>query len=50
MGRDHFRITCGLPVSTYFSAVKLKWMMTHVPGVQVGMWRGRAGDQWLLCI
>lgn len=26
--------SCGLPVSTYFSALKMKWMLTHVPAVQ----------------
>lgn len=32
--QDYFKPLCGLPVSTYFSALKLKWMMENVPEVQ----------------
>ncbi|XP_049947786.1 glycerol kinase-like [Schistocerca serialis cubense] len=32
--QDYFKPYCGLPVSTYFSALKLKWMMDHVPPVR----------------
>ena len=51
-GADRFRDATGLPVSTYFSATKLSWLLDHVPGA-----RGRAGrgelcfgtvDTWLL--
>ena len=32
---DYFRSVCGLPISTYFSAVKLRWLMENVPRVKV---------------
>ncbi|KAI9250635.1 glycerol kinase [Sporodiniella umbellata] len=31
---DVIRHLCGLPLSTYFSAVKLRWMLDHVPEVK----------------
>jgi glycerol kinase len=31
--RDCFRASCGLPISTYFSAVKLRWLLDNVPAV-----------------
>jgi len=33
-GKDRFRGTCGLPISTYFSAVKLTWLQRNVPEVR----------------
>lgn len=33
-GHDFSRDTCGLPCSTYFSAVKMKWMLENVPAVR----------------
>ena len=41
-GQDRFRATCGLPVSTYFSAVKLLWLMKNVPEVAQAIEDGRA--------
>jgi len=32
-GVDYFRESTGLPISTYFSAVKVKWMLENVKGV-----------------
>lgn len=32
-GRDAFRATTGLPVSPYFSAYKIVWLLKHVPAV-----------------
>lgn len=29
-GQDCLRELCGLPISTYFSAVKLKWLLENV--------------------
>lgn len=29
----HFASVCGLPISTYFSAVKLRWLLDNVPAV-----------------
>jgi glycerol kinase len=33
-GRTHFVEVCGLPISTYFSAVKLLWLMENVDAVK----------------
>jgi glycerol kinase len=33
-GHNAIRAMTGLPISTYFSAIKLKWMMHHHPAVQ----------------
>ncbi|HMD80953.1 MAG TPA: FGGY family carbohydrate kinase, partial [Anaerolineales bacterium] len=30
-GRDRFRDTTGLPLATYFSGPKIKWILDHVP-------------------
>jgi len=30
-GQDRFRAQTGLPVSTYFSSLKLRWLLKHVP-------------------
>ncbi len=40
-GKDRFRAKTGLPVSTYFSALKLRWILENVPGVRA---RAEAGD------
>ncbi|KAI9321634.1 putative glycerol kinase [Dichotomocladium elegans] len=44
--------TCGLPLTTYFSAVKLKWMVDHVPKVKQALKEGRLRfstvDTWLI--
>ncbi|XP_060520699.1 glycerol kinase-like isoform X2 [Cylas formicarius] len=43
---------CGLPVSTYFSALKIRWIMDNVPGVRKAMENGRCLfgniDTWLV--
>nr|CAH7767893.1 unnamed protein product [Callosobruchus chinensis] len=43
---------CGLPVSTYFSALKIKWMMDNVKGVKEAIKEGRClfgnVDTWLV--
>lgn len=33
-GRSHFVESCGLPISTYFSAMKLLWLMENVEAVK----------------
>jgi glycerol kinase len=33
-GQDRFRKLTGLPLSTYFSALKIRWMLRHVPGAR----------------
>lgn len=51
-GRDALRHSCGLPISTYFSGVKLRWLMDNVPEVKQGMENGTAlfgtVDSWIL--
>jgi glycerol kinase len=42
-GQDRFRAKTGLPLSTYFSGLKLRWILQNVPGA-----RERAADgEWL---
>jgi glycerol kinase len=33
-GQDRFRVQTGLPLSTYFSSLKLRWLLKHVPDAQ----------------
>ena len=41
-GQDRFRERCGLPLATYFSGPKLRWLLDHVPGLRE-RGRGRRG-------
>ncbi|KAK9102076.1 hypothetical protein Sjap_019330 [Stephania japonica] len=36
-GRTHFVESCGLPISTYFSAVKLLWLIENVDAVKIAV-------------
>jgi glycerol kinase len=51
-GADRFRELCGLPLSTYFSATKLVWLLENVPGLRAAAERGDAlfgtVDSWAL--
>uniref|UniRef100_A0ACD5UGF3 Uncharacterized protein n=1 Tax=Avena sativa TaxID=4498 RepID=A0ACD5UGF3_AVESA len=51
-GRTHFVETCGLPISTYFSALKLLWLMENVDAVKAAVQAGDALfgtiDTWLI--
>jgi glycerol kinase len=40
-GLDRFRARTGLPLSTYFSGLKIRWLLENVPGVRE---RAEAGD------
>jgi glycerol kinase len=40
-GQDRFRATVGLPLATYFSGPKVKWILDNVPGAQA---KADAGD------
>jgi glycerol kinase len=33
-GQDRFRAQTGLPLATYFSGLKIRWILNHVPGVR----------------
>ena len=50
-GQDSLRDVCGLPISTYFSGVKLRWLQDHVPAVKEAVESGNAlfgtVDTWL---
>ncbi|CAN6706883.1 unnamed protein product [Malus baccata var. baccata] len=51
-GRTHFVETCGLPISTYFSALKLLWLLENVDKVKKAVQSGDALfgtiDTWLI--
>ncbi|GAY61705.1 hypothetical protein CUMW_212120 [Citrus unshiu] len=51
-GKTHFLDAVGLPISTYFSAVKLLWMMENVDAVKEAIKKGDALfgtiDTWLI--
>jgi glycerol kinase len=40
-GHDRFRAATGLPLATYFSGLKLKWLLDNVPGARA---KAEAGD------
>jgi glycerol kinase len=51
-GKDRFRASTGLPLASYFSGLKLKWLLDNVPGARQ---RAQAGellfgtiDSWVL--
>jgi glycerol kinase len=51
-GQDRFRDLCGLPLATYFSGPKIRWILDNVDGVRA---RAEAGevlfgtmDSWLI--
>jgi glycerol kinase len=50
--RDQWRARTGLPITTYFSALKLKWLMDHVPAVKHAVTAGECHfgtvDSWLI--
>jgi glycerol kinase len=52
LGQDRFRELCGLPLATYFSGPKIRWLLDNVPGLAE---RAEAGevlfgtmDSWLI--
>lgn len=51
-GQDRFRAQTGLPLATYFSGPKIRWMLDHVPGVRQAAERGDLlfgnMDTWLI--
>ena len=40
-GQDRFRERTGLPLATYFSGLKIRWLLKNIPGVREG---AEAGD------
>jgi glycerol kinase len=51
-GRDRLRARTGLPLASYFSGLKLRWLLDHVPGARDKAARGEALfgtiDSWLV--
>ena len=51
-GQDRFRSKVGLPLATYFSGPKIKWILDNVPGVRQAAERGDALfgniDTWVI--
>jgi len=51
-GQNRFRITTGLPLATYFSGPKIKWILDNIPGVRRDAELGLALfgniDTWLI--
>ncbi len=51
-GQDRFRPKTGLPLATYFSGPKIKWMLDNVAGLRQAAERGEAifgnVDTWLI--
>ena len=41
-GKDRFRERCGLPLTTYFSGPKIKWMLDNIPGLREAVNQGDA--------
>eukprot|EP01121_Diplochlamys_sp_Union-15-3_P013835 TRINITY_DN434_c0_g1_i1.p1 TRINITY_DN434_c0_g1~~TRINITY_DN434_c0_g1_i1.p1 ORF type:complete len:560 (+),score=95.01 TRINITY_DN434_c0_g1_i1:71-1750(+) len=50
--KNYFRESTGLPISTYFSALKIKWMIDNVPEVRKAIKENRCMfgtvDSWLI--
>lgn len=51
-GQERFRAKTGLPLATYFSAPKIKWMLDAIPGLRADAEKGEALfgniDTWLI--
>ncbi len=51
-GQDRFRPQTGLPLATYFSGPKIRWLLENVPGLRADAERGDALfgniDTWLI--
>ncbi|HET6250515.1 MAG TPA: glycerol kinase GlpK [Tepidisphaeraceae bacterium] len=51
-GQDRFRAATGLPLATYFSAPKLRWLLANVPGLRKKVADGEAIfgtiDSWII--
>lgn len=51
-GQDRFRAKTGLPLATYFSGPKIRWILDNVPGVRAAAERGDAlfgnMDTWII--
>ena len=52
VGQDRFREICGLPLATYFSGPKVRWLLDNTPGARAAAERGEllfgTIDAWLI--
>jgi glycerol kinase len=52
IGQDRFRSLCGLPLATYFSGPKIRWLLDNVDGARAAAERGDVlfgtMDAWLI--
>jgi glycerol kinase len=52
VGQDRFRAACGLPLATYFSGPKIRWLLDNVAGARAAAERGElmfgTVDTWLI--
>ncbi|MDR3507515.1 MAG: glycerol kinase GlpK [Caulobacteraceae bacterium] len=52
LGQDRFRDRCGLPLATYFSGPKIRWLLDEIPGARQRAERGEilfgTMDTWLI--
>ena len=50
--QERFRAKTGLPLASYFSALKLQWLLDNIPGARSGAERGElmfgTMDSWLV--
>jgi glycerol kinase len=51
-GQDRFRGLCGLPLATYFSGPKIRWLLDNIDGARAAAERGEllfgTMDSWLI--
>ena len=51
-GQDRFRDLCGLPLATYFSGPKVRWILDTIPGLRQAALAGELAfgtmDSWLI--
>lgn len=52
--KNHLKSLCGLPVSPYFSALRIRWLKEHVPAVRKAMREKRCKvgtvDTWVVWV
>ena len=52
--KDFLKKHCGLPISTYFSALKLRWLIDNIPEVSEAIQQNRCMfgtvDSWLIWV
>lgn len=52
--KNYLKGLCGLPLSPYFSALKIRWLMDNVPEVQRAIADGRClfgnVDAWIIWV